>query len=118
MQILGYALNWALHGALTIQICMQLNDIPSRILRVLQKADLYHISFPRDRWLSRGLFYTLWIIETAQTALLTHDAFNSFVRSFGFAPEMDEVQYAWLAGPVSDATGTFSHPIFPMAHKY
>lgn len=68
--------------------------------------DLYHISFPHDRWLSRGTFYMLWAVETAQTVLLTHDAFNSFVRSFGSMVELDEVQDAWLAGPISDATGT------------
>ncbi|KIP07872.1 hypothetical protein PHLGIDRAFT_405155 [Phlebiopsis gigantea 11061_1 CR5-6] len=83
--ILGYSLNWALYGALTIQIY------------------LYHVSFPHDRWPSKTALYLLWAIETTQTILITHDAFNAYVRSFGIIAESDEIQNEWLAGPVFSA---------------
>ncbi|KIP10229.1 hypothetical protein PHLGIDRAFT_66103, partial [Phlebiopsis gigantea 11061_1 CR5-6] len=82
---LGYSLNWALYGALTIQIY------------------IYHISFPRDQLRAKGALYLLWAIETTQTILVTNDAFNAFVRSFGMPSELNEIQTEWLAGPIFSA---------------
>ncbi|KIP07583.1 hypothetical protein PHLGIDRAFT_70788, partial [Phlebiopsis gigantea 11061_1 CR5-6] len=84
-QALGYSLNWALHGALTVQIY------------------IYYVSFPGDKWIIRGPLYMVWLVETVQTVLITHDSFNAFARSFGEVSELNNIQTEWLAGPIISA---------------
>lgn len=67
--------------------------------------DLYHLSFPRDKWLTKGLVYFVYLIDTAQTALVTRDIFNAFAVHFGNLDVLDSIQMEWLAVPVFSSIG-------------
>lgn len=47
----------------------------------------------------------VWLVETVQTVLITHDSFNAFARSFGEVSELNNIQTEWLAGPIISALG-------------
>jgi len=80
--LLGYLLNWGLYGVLSVQVF------------------LYHISFPRDKWVPKALVYTTYVIETAQTVLITHDCFHAYAQDFGNLAEVNAMQNEWLTVPV------------------
>ena len=52
------------------------------------------------------MVYAIFLIETAQTVLITHDAFDAYVMSFGDLNELDTMQNEWLAVPLISAVGT------------
>ncbi|KIP06791.1 hypothetical protein PHLGIDRAFT_445294 [Phlebiopsis gigantea 11061_1 CR5-6] len=83
--LLGYMFNWALFGALTVQVY------------------LYHISFPKDKWHTKLLVYAIYCIEITQSILVIHDAFNAYAKSFGHLEELNAMQNEWLAVPVFSA---------------
>lgn len=89
--------------------------LPSCTPYTYPPTDLYHVSFPRDGWLSKALVYTIFLVETAQTIIITHDSFNTFVRSFGDLAAFNEMQNEWLAVPIFSALGAsvlhYSHMI-------
>ncbi|KAI3622230.1 hypothetical protein WG66_016031, partial [Moniliophthora roreri] len=63
--LLGAMFNWALWGVLGCQ------------------TYLYHIYFPNDKAAFKYLIYGVFLFETAQTALNTHDTYIWFSRGFG-----------------------------------
>ncbi|EJD01895.1 uncharacterized protein FOMMEDRAFT_141125 [Fomitiporia mediterranea MF3/22] len=80
--LLADFIHWGLFGILTVQVY------------------LYHLAFPRDSTPFKALVYIIYLIEIAQTLLLTHDAFYMYARHFGDVSALDSVQTGWLAVPV------------------
>ncbi|EKM52270.1 uncharacterized protein PHACADRAFT_100501, partial [Phanerochaete carnosa HHB-10118-sp] len=80
--LLGTLFNWGLFGILSVQVY------------------LYHLSFPKDKWLVKGLVYFVYLIDTAQTILVTRDVFVAFALHFGNLDVLDSIQLEWLAVPV------------------
>ncbi|GJE98656.1 hypothetical protein PsYK624_148910 [Phanerochaete sordida] len=80
--LLGYLFNWGLYGVLSVQVY------------------LYHISFPNDGRIAKALVYSVFLIETAQTILVTHDAFNAYAKGFGNLVALGSAQMEWLAVPI------------------
>ncbi|KAI3612898.1 hypothetical protein WG66_005315 [Moniliophthora roreri] len=80
-------LNWGLYGVLSVQVYM------------------YWTVFPNDSRPSRALVYGIYLLETAQTILLTHDAFQTFVFGFMDPASVDNVYYLWLDVYLFDALG-------------
>ncbi|ESK91206.1 hypothetical protein Moror_2926 [Moniliophthora roreri MCA 2997] len=76
--ILGYLLNWGLYGVLSVQVY------------------IYWKAFPNDNLYSQALVYSLFLLETAQTIFLTHDAFQSLVFGFGKPDSLDIFHFLWL----------------------
>ncbi|ESK85586.1 hypothetical protein Moror_10000 [Moniliophthora roreri MCA 2997] len=85
IKLLGYMLNWGLYGVLSVQVYM------------------YWTVFPNDSRPSRALVYGIYLLETAQTILLTHDAFQTFVFGFMDPASVDNVYYLWLDVYLFDA---------------
>ncbi|KAF7330668.1 hypothetical protein MSAN_02452100 [Mycena sanguinolenta] len=81
-QLLGYLLNWALFGTLTLQLY------------------LYYQAFPNDVLFNKCLVYTLCAIELVQTPLMTHDAFSAFVFGFGDLCALTSLGLEWVALPI------------------
>ena len=54
------------------------------------------------------MVYVLFLIETIQTIIVTHDSFKAYVRSFGLPDELDKTQNEWLAVPLLSAAGEYS----------
>ena len=53
------------------------------------------------------MVYGLFLVETTQTILITHDGFNAYVISFGNLAALNEMQNEWLAVPVFGAIGKY-----------
>ncbi|KAF8876048.1 hypothetical protein BD779DRAFT_176144 [Infundibulicybe gibba] len=81
-KLLGYLFNWGLYGTLSVQVY------------------LYYLAFPSDRRLTRYLVLGLYLVETLQTALITHDAFMTFVVDYGNLPTLRNAQLEGLSTPM------------------
>jgi len=80
--LLGYLFNWGLYGVLSVQVY------------------LYHLSFPKDGRVVKTLVYSVYLIETTQTILVTHDAFNAYAKGYGNLNALGSAQLEWLAVPI------------------
>lgn len=47
----------------------------------------------------------VYIIEIAQTLIMTNDCWNTFVKGFGHLDGLDDVRNSWLAAPIFTAIG-------------
>ncbi|EKM52282.1 uncharacterized protein PHACADRAFT_260563 [Phanerochaete carnosa HHB-10118-sp] len=80
--LLGYLFNWGLYGVLSVQVY------------------LYHLAFPKDSRVVKALVYSVFLIETTQTVLVTHDAFNAYAKGYGNIVALGSAQLEWLAVPI------------------
>lgn len=56
------------------------------------------------------LVYGVYILETLQTMVVTHDAFASFGAGFGSFEALDNIQLTCLSIPILSGIGqSFSH---------
>ncbi|PBK88482.1 hypothetical protein ARMGADRAFT_1167950 [Armillaria gallica] len=84
-QIVGYLLYWGLFGTLSMQLY------------------LYYLAFPKDRRSIKYLVYGIYIVEFAQTILVSHEAFAMFGYGFGDLDALTEVHFNWLIVPIMTA---------------
>ncbi|KLO12204.1 hypothetical protein SCHPADRAFT_431111 [Schizopora paradoxa] len=63
--LLGYLFNWGLFGVLSVQVYF------------------YYLAFPRDRRMKKLLVAGIYLLELAQTILMTHDAFGTYAIHYG-----------------------------------
>ncbi|CDO78113.1 hypothetical protein BN946_scf184611.g5 [Trametes cinnabarina] len=80
--LLGYLFNWGLYGVLSVQVY------------------LYHLAFPKDSVIVKTLVYSVYMIETAQTIIIAHDAFNAYAKGYGDLNALGSAQTEWLAVPI------------------
>ncbi|EEB92524.1 hypothetical protein MPER_08953 [Moniliophthora perniciosa FA553] len=64
---------------------------------------MYWTVFPTDSRLAQALVYGIYLLETAQTILLTHDAFQAFVYGFMDPASLDKIYHLWLDVYLFDA---------------
>lgn len=72
------------------------------------RSDMYHLSFPKDTWTPKLLVYGTYILETAQTIIVTYDIFNTYARHFGDLAALDQLQNEWIAIPFMTSISTTS----------
>ncbi|KAF8193459.1 hypothetical protein BJ912DRAFT_242747, partial [Pholiota molesta] len=87
-------LNWALFGVLSIQVY------------------LYSQAFPNDRRLLKGLVFGIYVLEMAQTFLLTQSIWSTLAMGFGNIEGMDEVGTTWVSIPVIGGIVAFLVQLF------
>ncbi len=94
-------MNWALYGALCVQIC-ECTSIPATALHLTYSSavDIYYVSFPKDPILSKFLIYLLLALETLQTVLFTVDLFDIFATNFGQVDVLHNVHSLWFSVPI------------------
>ncbi|KAJ7754594.1 hypothetical protein B0H16DRAFT_1542905 [Mycena metata] len=80
-RLVGLILNWWLLGALTVQVYV------------------YHVNFPKDKRLLKAIVYVVYLLDWAQTASATYDAFQWFVYGWGSIPAMFGVFSSFLNVP-------------------
>ncbi|OSD00958.1 hypothetical protein PYCCODRAFT_1468921 [Trametes coccinea BRFM310] len=80
--LVGYLLNWGLYGVLSVQVY------------------LYHLAFPKDSAIVKTLVYSVYMIETTQTIIIAHDAFNAYAKGYGDLNALGSAQLEWLAVPI------------------
>ncbi|KAK0459351.1 uncharacterized protein EV420DRAFT_1642316 [Desarmillaria tabescens] len=83
--IVAYLLHWGLFGTLTVQLY------------------LYYLAFPNDRRFTKYLVYGIYVIEFAQTILVTYDAFAGFGYGFGDIEALTRMYFNWLIVPIMGA---------------
>ncbi|KAK0454048.1 uncharacterized protein EV420DRAFT_1645281 [Desarmillaria tabescens] len=89
--LLGLIFNWGLFGICIVQIY------------------IYYLSFPNDKWRLKLLVYSLFIVETAQTLLVTHDMYNIFATEFGNIRNLGQIHIFWITTAI--ATGLVSSAV-------
>lgn len=71
---------------------------------------MYYLSFPNDRWTAKFLVYSVFLIDTAQTILVTNDVFNVYAEHYGQPDVLTAIQNEWLAVPVFSGIGEKPFP--------
>ncbi|KAK0241101.1 hypothetical protein EDD85DRAFT_389460 [Armillaria nabsnona] len=80
--IVGYLLHWGLFGTLSVQLY------------------LYYLAFLKDRQFLKYVVYGIYIVEFAQTILVSHDAFAIFGYGFGDIEALTNIHFNWLVVPI------------------
>ncbi len=68
------------------------------------------MTFPHDARINKAIAYSVFSLETLQTALLTHDIYHAFVLNPGDVEVLERIGYSWLAVPVLCGIGEYSSP--------
>lgn len=76
-------------------------DAPKRVL-----TDIYYLAFPHDNRYNKILVYAIFLVETVQTVLITHDSFHSFAIGYGNINVLNSAQLEWIAIPIMSGAGT------------
>lgn len=114
---MGYFLNWGLMGYLVLQVCkftylaspaVPSNDHASQIsiifsmdtIRFSSNASVNSSGSCSLYSLKHSLVYCLFVIECAQTGLLTAGAVDKVVYHFGDSETMKQIYRPWCALPV------------------
>ncbi|KAK7473212.1 hypothetical protein VKT23_001310 [Stygiomarasmius scandens] len=82
--MVGYLLNYGLFGILSVQLY------------------LYYSAFPNDPKKFKFLVYFVYLLETAQTIIFTHDAFERFVYGFANPDGISKINLIWFSSPFVD----------------
>ncbi|OCH83825.1 hypothetical protein OBBRIDRAFT_711595, partial [Obba rivulosa] len=79
---LGYQFNWALYGILSVQIY------------------IYYQARMLDNYLTKSVVYGIYLVETVQTILATHDAWHEFAIDGGSCAGLLALNLNWLSIPI------------------
>ncbi|KAF8950825.1 hypothetical protein BDZ97DRAFT_1892075, partial [Flammula alnicola] len=103
----GFALNLCLFGVLTIQVYF------------------YCAAFPKDRFLLKTVIYAVYMLESAQTLLLSVDAFKMFAIGFGNSTSFAKLDLhsGWFSIPIMSgiiacfSQGFYTYRIFVVSQS-
>lgn len=70
-------------------------------------ADWYYLGFPRDQRLIKYIILLVYLLETAQTIIMTNDCWHKYIKGFGDPERISLLQNEWLAVPFFTAISTF-----------
>lgn len=80
------------------------SSFPRLILKP-RNADMYTQAFPKDKISRKALVFTVYALETLQTAIVAHDAFVTYAAGFGDVTALLHVHLLWLGIPVLSGIG-------------
>jgi hypothetical protein len=103
IQLLGYMLNWGLFGVLAVQTCKRTFYQTGRCLTSF--SDNYYLAFPKDRLYVKALVYSLFVVETLQTILNSHDLFKMYGEGFGNPAALEDLHFSWFSIPILSGIG-------------
>jgi hypothetical protein len=92
--VLGYMFNWGLYGALVVQ------------------TYIYFIAFPNDRLGIRLLVLGVFLLETVQSGMLTHDAFVVFGLGFAKVEGLSHLPLSWFSIPILTSVAGVATQLF------
>jgi len=78
-------INWALYGVLCVQ------------------TYVYSYNFPDDKWATKFLAYSVFLLETVQTALTGGDIYYWFIAGFGNVDRLRNSRFSAIDSPTMDA---------------
>ncbi|KAK0483070.1 hypothetical protein EDD18DRAFT_1084260 [Armillaria luteobubalina] len=105
IQVVGFLLHWGLFGTLSIQLY------------------LYYLAFPKDRRFVKYLVYGIYIVEMAQTILVTYNAYMILGYDFSGLDAFTDKHFNWLAVPImggiaaSVGQGFYAYRIFILSRS-
>lgn len=110
MQLVGYELNWFLYGILLVQVCKLNRSVQYNILihGLIEQPDNYNQISKSDSWKLKCLVYGVFLIETIQVILCSHDSFHELALNWGDPAVFSKVYYAWLTLPFMTGISTFT----------
>ncbi|KAL0575670.1 hypothetical protein V5O48_006302 [Marasmius crinis-equi] len=76
--LMGYLFNYGLYGILCVQ------------------TYIYYTAFPKDKLYFRSLVYTVFVLDSIQTIMITYDAFQTFAYGFGDMNKLGRVGLFWF----------------------
>ncbi|KIP08630.1 hypothetical protein PHLGIDRAFT_69091, partial [Phlebiopsis gigantea 11061_1 CR5-6] len=85
--LLGSLFNWGLFGVLSLQVY------------------LYHYAFPNDGPFRKILVSIVYVLDTAQTFVVTGDVFQVYAKHYGEVDQLSAMHNEWLAVPVFSSIG-------------
>ncbi|KAI0039711.1 hypothetical protein FA95DRAFT_1577417 [Auriscalpium vulgare] len=85
-QLFGFLFNWGLFGVLTTQVYY------------------YYLHFPLDNRRLKAFVYGLYVWETVQTCLITHDAFAIHGKGWGDLEKLQDAETLWFNSPIMSGT--------------
>ena len=109
--IIGYQLNWCLYGVLSVQVCESFSLSRSHSTdrwSIVNFLDIYSQTSARDSWKLKALVYGLFLVETAQIILASHDSFHQLALSWGVPSGLTQVYASWLTLQVLTGISTFA----------
>jgi hypothetical protein len=68
--------------------------------RVTAIPDNYYLAFPKDRLYVKTLVSVLFVMETVQTILNTHDLYKMYAEGFANPEALDGLHLAWIPIPI------------------
>ncbi|KAJ3710856.1 hypothetical protein C8R42DRAFT_690465 [Lentinula raphanica] len=83
--VIGFAAQWGLFGCSSVQLY------------------LYYLNFPKDDWKLKTLVYGLYVLDFAQTLLVTAFVFRMLGSGWGNLTILESVGLSWLALPFFNA---------------
>jgi len=83
--LFGPMINWGLYGVLCVQ------------------TYVYSYNFPDDRWYLKALAYSVFLVETVQTALTGADVYFWFMAGFGNVERLKDSNFSPIDSPTIDA---------------
>jgi hypothetical protein len=99
-------LSWGFYGALVVQVCKY--DYMNHTAKTATHPnllDLYYLAFPNDRVFTKVFVYGLFALETAQTAIISHDEIIFLGVEFANSGQLDLLRLAWLSIPFMESIG-------------
>ncbi|KAJ8091613.1 hypothetical protein PM082_020843 [Marasmius tenuissimus] len=74
--------------------------------------DLYYNAFPNDALKFQLLVYGIYIVELAQTILVTHDVFEIFAYGYGSMKALNEIHLLWFHACILPGLVAFTVQVF------
>lgn len=69
---------------------------------------MYHVAFPEDGWFPKCLVYGIYLLDTAQTFIVTSDVYQVYAKHYGQLDELTAMHNEWLAVPIFSGIGSFA----------
>ena len=67
--------------------------------------DVYYLAFSNDSSRTKALVYGVYLLETAQTFMLTYTSFKTFAAGFGNIGAIIDSSILWFAIPIMSSAG-------------
>lgn len=72
---------------------------------ILLYLDLYHSAFPNDGLFRKILVSVVYLLDAAQTFVVTGDVFQIYAKHYGEVEQLSAMHNEWLAVPVFSSIG-------------
>ncbi|OCH93204.1 hypothetical protein OBBRIDRAFT_885715 [Obba rivulosa] len=105
--VLGYQFNWALYGVLGMQLFIYTNA-----------------KVPEARVWTKVVVWTVFLLETAQIVMTTHDAFHELALSWGDCAGLTALYWAWMDQPMFSGITTaiiqcaYAYRVWLLSHSW